>query len=411
MRRLAFVAAAAALACVAGLAVADKLDPRRPASFVVGTPRGVSPMPRVDVRRRAMSDQPLPRIPHKQWNRSVGTRVVEHPPLVGDKGEIVVTTMGGEVSWLDDHGVEVGHVMLGAAGSGPPTLLADGTVVAVSTTGEAIGATKAGVRFRTRLGGERAAGPNAPAPLPLDDGGVVVATATELDALDADGNVRAKATLTEGLAGPLIALGGRVLATTVSGVVYGWTPGREAVRVGSFGGPTDGGAAALDDHTLVAVVDATRIVALDVDRGVSVPRAGPAPGFYLGPLAVRGSVVYGMLQTPTQTFVVGIDAAGQETLRAAVAQQSALAVDGGVAVLVVPAHTGVLVDASGTVAFATPEGGVGVVDPSGVVNLAAETPCARGYGRAGRGSTVAGLTPAGAGGLIVACDSGGVFRY
>jgi hypothetical protein len=335
---------------------------------------------------------------------------LDHPALVGDKGEVVIATSRGELAWLDEHGVEVGHVMLGAGQTGPPTLLADGTVVAVSASGEAVGATKAGVRFHTRIGGERAAGPQAPAPLPLDDGGVVVASATELDALDADGNVRAKTTLPEPIAGPLIALGGRVLCVAVSGVVYGWTPGRESARLGSFGGPTDGGASTLDDHTLVAVVDQTRIVALDVDRGVSVPRAGPAPGFFLGPLAVRAGVVYGMLQTPTQTFVVGIDAAGQETLRAAVAQQMSLALDGGVAVLVVSPHTGVIVDASGTVAFATPDGGIGVVDPSGVVNLASDAPCQRLRANS-RGSSVAGLTPAGAGGLIVACENGTVLRY
>lgn len=410
MRRGTGALAALAVLVLAIGAGAEGLDPRRPASFIVGMPRGVSPTPRVDVRRSALSVPSLPRRLHEAWSRAVGTSSLEHAVLVGDKGEAIVTTSRGELAWLDEHGADVGHVMLGAGQTGPPTLLADGTVVVVSATGEAVGATKAGVRFRTRLGGNRMVGPQAPAPLPLDDGGVVVASGTELDALDAGGAVRATAALREPIAGPLVALGGRVFAVAASGVVYAWTPGREPVRAGSFGGPVDGGASAQGEHTLVAVVEQTRIVALDIDRGVAVPRAGPAPGLYLGPLAVRGSVVYAMMQTPGQTFVVGIDGAGQEIVRAAVAQQAALALDGGVAVLVAPAHTGVLVDASGTVAFATPEGGVGIVEPSGAVNLAAGTPCPL-LRASSRGSAVSGLTPAGPGGLLVACENGTVVRY
>lgn len=410
MRRGPGALAALAVLVLAVFAGAEGLDPRRPASFIVGMPRGVSPTPRVDVRRSGLSDPPFPRRLREAWSRSVGTSSLEHAVLVGDNGEVIVTTSRGELAWIDEHGADVGHVMLGAGQTGPPTLVADGTVVVVSGTGEAVGATKAGVRFRTRLGGDRMAGPNAPAPLPLDDGGVVVASGTELDALDAGGAVRATATLPEPIAGPLIALGARVLAVAASGVVYAWTPGREPARVGSFGGPVDGGASAQGGHTLVAVVDQTRIVALDIDRGVAVPRAGPAPGLYLGPLAVRGSVVYAMMQTPGQTFVVGIDTAGQEILRAAVSQQAALALDGGVGVLVTPPHTGVLVDASGTVAFATPDGGVGIVDPSGAVSLASGTPCPR-LRASNRSAAVAGLTPAGAGRLLVACDNGTVLRY
>ena len=54
------------------------------------------------------------------------------------------------------------------------------------------------MRFRTRLGGERVISGRV-SPLALDDGGVVVATATELTALDSEGNVRSKASLPEPL--------------------------------------------------------------------------------------------------------------------------------------------------------------------------------------------------------------------
>src|SRR5262249_20645582 len=142
-------------------------------------------------------------------------------------------------------------------------------------------------------------------PLPLEDGGVVVATENELDALDASGSIRARAALPKDEIlgsgptekGSLLAAGGRVIAVAKSGVVFAWSPGRDLVRVGSFGGEVDGGATVLDDHTLIGVVDHARIVALDIDRNVASPRTAPTIGMYFGPLAVRQNVVYGQLQT------------------------------------------------------------------------------------------------------------------
>lgn len=406
MKRRVILGVAAATVVLGSIALAEKMDPRRPQNFVVGLPKGPWATPRMDVRRRAMSDVPLPRSLRKDWGRSVGA-AVETPPLVNDKGEIVVVNARGELVWLDDKGGEVSHVVLGTGPSGPPTLLADGTVVVVSTAGEAVGANKAGVRFRVRLGGDRGGGP---APLPLEDGGVVVATASELDALDSSGSVRARATVPEAMVGgALLAAGGKVIAVAASGVAYGWAPGRDVSRLGSFGGQVDGGATVFDDHTLVAVVDSNRIVALDLDRGVPVPRTAPIVGFYLGPLAVRGTTIYGMLETSLQTFVIAIDGAGQEVLRAAVSAPAPTSGGDGGAPTVLP-HAGVIVDAKGTVAFASPEGLTGIVDPAGVVTPAPDVPCMR-LRAAPRSSAVQGILPASAGVLVVACESGMIARY
>jgi len=398
---------ALALTIVGSIALAEKMDPRRPKDFTVGLPKGSWPTARMDVRRRAMTDLALPRTLKKEWSRASGAAGLETSPLVDEKGEIVIVNARGELIWLDDKGGELAHVPLGGA-AGPPTLLADGTVVIVSTSGEAVGAQKTGVRFRTRLGGATGGGP---APLPLEDGGVVAATASELDVLDGhDGSVRARTLLPESMSGgALLAAAGKVIAIAASGVVYGWVPGRDATRLGSFGGQVDGGATVYDDHTLVAVVDVTRIVTLDIDRGVPVPRTAPIVGFYLGPVAVRGKTIYAMLETQVQTFVVAIDGAGQEILRAAVsAPVVTTSGDGGV-VTVLP-HAGVIVDAKGTVAYATPDGQTGIVDPAGVVSPAPDVPCLR-IGTRARSSAVQGLLPAAAGVLIVACESGTIARY
>jgi hypothetical protein len=407
MRRQVLFGIAIAASVVGSIALAEKMDPRRPKDFVVGLPKGSWPTTRMDVRRAAMSDVPLPRSLKKDWSRQTSS-AIETSPLVNDKGEIVSVNARGELIWLDEKGGELSHVPLGTGPSGPPTLLADGTVVVVSTSGEAVLANKSGVRNRVRLGGDRGGGP---APLPLEDGGVVVATASELDALDSSGAVRARATLPEAMSGgALLATAGKVIAVAASGVVYGWSPGRDVARLGSFGGQVDGGATVYDDHTLVAVVDVTRIVTLDIDRGVPVPRTAPIVGFYLGPVAVRGKTIYAMLETSVQTFVVAIDGNGQEVLRAGVsAPQTTSASDGGV-ITVLP-HAGVIVDSKGTVAYATPDGQTGIVDPAGVVNPAPDVPCMRVLGARGRSSAVQGLLPAAPGVIVVACESGTIARY
>jgi len=389
-----------AIVCVASIAAADKLDPRRPADFVVGLPKGPSPTARIDVGRRAQTDVALPRTVRLDWNYDARGATLE-APVVNDKGETaIVNTRSGEITWIDDKGIKLLSASVQTYSStSAPTLLADGTVVIVTGDGRAIGVTKTGKKFEAHLGGDRGA---LVAPLPLEDGGVVVATATELTALDSAGAIRAKTTLPDSLApGALLAAGGRVLAVAGKGVVYAWSVGREAVRVGSFGGDVDGGASVLSDHALVAVVDQNRIVALDLDRGVPVPRAGPTQGAYLGPLAVRGNNVYGMLQTATQTFVVEIDSSGQEVLRASVANSVALTNDAGT--FQPSPHTGVIVDASGTIAFATSEGEVGIV-VSGVVTRAS-SPCT------GHPAKIQALVPAAPGAFIAVCQSGRVARF
>jgi outer membrane protein assembly factor BamB len=407
VKRSIAIASVAGVALLASLALADKFDPRKPADFTVGLPKGTSPTPRVDVKRRAQSPTALPRSMRPEWSpHSLGSVNVEQPPIAGEKGEVAVVNARGELFWIDDKGGELARVVLGTGPSGPPTFLADGTVVVVSNAGEAVGATKNGVRFRTRLGGDR----GGTAPLPLEDGGVVVSTATELDALDSSGSVRARATLSEPVTGALLAAQGRVIATAASGVVYAWTPGKEPVRVGSFGDAIEKSATAIDDHTLVAVVRGSRIMALDLDRGVAVPRTAPTIGIYLGPLAVRGNVVYGMLQTPIQTFVIGVDNAGQEVLRAAVTPPiPIISADGGIT-FVKQETPGVLVDSTGTVAFATGDGTVGIVDPAGVVTPAPNPPCLR-TRLSSRGAAVQGLVPVGPGSFVVACENGSLARY
>ena len=201
---------------------------------------------------------------------------------------------------------------------------------------------------------------------------------------------------------------------TSTGAVYGWTPGREAVRLGSFGAAIDGGAALADGNTLVAVIEGNHLVELDLGRGSRVSRSIAAQGLYLGPPSVRaiagggGSLATLLAYTQTRAMVVSIDPGGQELLRASIATTTpppALA-DGGVAPLVAPPHTGPLVDARGAVAFAAPDGHVGMVGPDGAVDTLGELLCSR----TSRSSGVAGLTALGRGAFAVTCEGGAVAK-
>src|SRR5204862_3801638 len=104
---------ALALTIVGSIALAEKMDPRRPKDFTVGLPKGSWPTARMDVRRRAMTDLALPRTLKKEWSRASGAAGLETSPLVDEKGEIVIVNARGELILLDDKGGGLAHVRLG----------------------------------------------------------------------------------------------------------------------------------------------------------------------------------------------------------------------------------------------------------------------------------------------------------
>ncbi|MEO6572702.1 MAG: PQQ-binding-like beta-propeller repeat protein [Polyangiaceae bacterium] len=396
-------------------ASAQRLDPKRPETLVVGAPRGPSPTDRVDGQRSGFSRFPLPNGALRvSWRRAFG-QATEFAPLSLADGETAVVVGRGELVILADDGTERWRTLLASTAASTPTQLSDGTVVVVTSGGEAVGVRRGVIRFRTRLSGDRSVGGHVSA-LSLEDGGVVVATATELTALDADGGVRARASIPEPMATPLVGALGKVIAITATGVVYGWAPGRDPQRLGTFGGPVDGGATLADSHTLIAVVDATRLAVLDLAHGVVVSRAVAPSGAYLGPPSVRGDTAFVLGQSGGRTFTVAIDPSGQEVTRTLVATSPpVLLADGGTATFTPSAHTGTLIDAAGTIAFAGPEGRLGVVTASGTVETLSESLCARSSNASKGLGTIAAIAPASrahgeSGAMLAICDNGGIVK-
>jgi hypothetical protein len=407
------VLAGAIAFCSGGDADAQKIDPRRPTTLVVGSPRGAAPMQRVDARRSGLSKTALPTAPLKVlWKKPTGL-TLDQPALVGADGTLAVISARGDVMFLDENGDEKATIKVGASQIGPAAMTSDGTVVFTTTTGDAMGVRRASgqqLRFTTRIGGERNL---RAAPLSLDDGGAVVATLTDLVVLDSEGNVRSRVSLPEQIAAPLIAAGDKILVVTNTGAVFGWTPGREALRLGSFGAQIDTGAALTTNGSLLAVIEGNHLAEVDVAHGTRATWSIAPAGMLLGPPAVREipgqqSLAFVSGITHTRGFVLALDSSGQEILRAPVAAfVPSTLTDGGVPPLQVPQqHPGPIVDSRGAIAFASTDGRIGTIAADGALDTLSDAFCTKSTLRSG----VVGLTPFGPGSFAVTCDGGIVAR-
>lgn len=398
------VAAALGLAGAAGagLAIAEggrSIDPLMPTTIVVGTPLGPAPCDRLDPHRTGRSTTALPEDPVELWRRPVSGGL-DLAPVVDQAGRVTAALTVPEVVQLDADGKELWRVRLGTAGAlAPPTLTSDGTAVVVTAEAVAWGLSQSGsIRYSTPLGVN---GRDLTfAPMPTDDGGVVLAAGRELLALGADGSIRARAQLPSRAAGPPILHQGDALVVTERGEAFRYHAPESPRRIGSFNGSPHGGAALADARTLIAVVDARRIVALDLPTGTTHVRTGATDPLtqFDGPAAISASGV--AFTTTYSGLLVGYDAVGDETKRLPLEKQL-LAVDAGPASLMLGTvdlkpSPPVVVDGQGRVAFVRRSGKVGVALPDGRVEVGSDRLCA---------SPIE-LVPAGDRRMLVACRDG-----
>jgi len=403
------------------LALADAIDPASPRTLVVGAPRGAAPSERIDGQRTGQTKTALPTPPVELWRRHLSGGI-EHLPVIDGQGNIAVALTIPEVISLGPDGKEAWRVRTGtAAPVAAPVITSDGTIVVITSAGQAWGISPRGdVRFTTALG---VRGRDVDAtPLALADGGVAIAAGTTMLELDRDGAVRARAALeakdnaSEGrIAGALVAGPEGTLATTESGAVFSFRPPGAPRKVGSFGGSPRKGAALADARTLIAVVDNRSVVALDLRTGLTHVRSSAGVGLgalFDGPVAVgsKGALANLALVVTQGGLLLGLDAAGNERVRVALEKPPAMP-DAGVlggssgqgffgAIELKPSPP-LLVDPEGRVGFARAGGRVGVMEPKGSVAVAGERVC----------SAPIGLLPAGDRRMLVACRDGALWLF
>ncbi len=411
---LAVALVTAGWAALATAAQGQSTQVDRARTLIVGQPAG-SRTDRVDAARTGLSRTPLPASGLRiEWRASTGTSIDDEPLVDARGGSYVVGTRGEAVALARD-GTERWRVPTGALDPGPAVLLSDDTLVFADASGDAIGVREGTVRWRSHFG--RAEGAH-PSPLPLEDGGVVVATDRDLAVLDAQGRQLARTTLPEAMTAPLLSALGQVIAVTVSGTVWGWVPGTpEATRLAGFGSPIEGDAALADGHTLVAIAAGrTTLAAVDLRHAsgnAAVPRAVAIGGLWLGSPAMRGGEATLAMLGPASELAIAIDADGNTLRRSLlIGHVPSGVVDAGAP----PFGAGrpgapLLVDASGTVAFATLEGSVGIaaIGPGGdgAVELLSDA-CPRPIGPSSSSGTVAGLAPLPPRSFLATCRSGTV---
>jgi len=243
-------------------------------------------------------------------------------------------------------------------------------------------------------------------PLALDDGSVVLAGERQLVHVDTDGNVMARAALTDAPVGGLLRWRDGTVVTTESGDVLLWSPPGQPRKLGNVGGnPTRGGVIA-GSRSLVAVVDGRALATLDLRSGATKLLVGD-------PRASRqfdGPVVLDPTGALHVASVVGelLRVVGRGTITRRLALENALLIygaDGGAPLpsmfrrVELEPSPPLVVDGAGRVAFVRASGRVGVVGPRGTADalrLASERFCTKPLG----------VLPAGEGRMLVACRNG-----
>ncbi len=390
------------VSAMASFATAEVVSPLKPTTVVVGTSRGPMTMSKLDPERRGVTSFSLPHTALKVVFRKPLATAFDQPVLVKENGEIVAVSSRGDVYTLTPDGEEKARLIRGGIGVSPAALLADGTVVFVTSRGEAVGVRNNVPTFEVRLVSGATTTPRA-APVPLVDGGVVVAAGNDLVLLDSRGKINARTTLAEPASLPLLFSNGEVIAVGSSGAVFSWTLGGESRRIGAFSGSVQGSVAkTATGHFVGVLTTGSHIAALDPVSGSSLARVVPDKGIFVGHVSTYRDRLFVLSTSSNALFGVSYASTGEELSRTRFATLPAT--DGGAVSSLYP---GPLVDQGGAWAFATQDGTVGTAsaEPGGGVDTVGEKVCPVEL----RGA-VAGLSPSTERTFLVTCRNGTIVK-
>lgn len=347
----------------------------------------------------ASARQLAPRPRRTRWSAQLGARLAA-PPAVDGEGNVVVATVQGDVLRLDERdGRERWRASLGARPSAFAPL-ADGSVAALSASGEVVVVSERHAMRSFALDSAR----DHAAVVALDEGGFVVTADRSLAVLDSGGLVRAIEALPDVPVAAPARIGGALALATRSGLVL-WRQARGPARVVARlpGRPT--AVSALSEGRLGAVLDDRRAVVLSMPSGATVLDTEPQPAVLLAPPTADGASTRLLTFASGRVTALSFDGRGHEVARTAVAiLPTATAPDGG-ALALAPRLLSTRAP-SGPTALAIEDGSLVVVSEAQGVVAWSDAPCASVTGRAG--SAVAALEVARGGALVVACAHGSV---
>lgn len=384
-------ALAPALCAAAGVmatrtATTQALDPTVAQEIRVGSPQGFAPLFRLDAARSGRTRYALPAQPAVLWRQRI-TGSIDLPAAVDERGGIVVAGASGIVQLSKSGVIEWSRSEPAVSG---PVLTTRGERVVLTSNGELLYFTRSGELVRRLQLASAPVRTDAPL-LPLEDGGLLVAAGGDVSRLTAGGSVRHSARFNDEVRALLQAPAGLVIATEL-GDVHGWSPPQPPRKLGSFGGRVSSGAALAGGRRLIASVEQTRLVELDLVTRARRTRVS-VPG-----LLFQGTPVLTATQeTRILSFegtLLGHDANGQETARvpltagAASPDRRPATHFGGAPPL--------LVDGRGACAFALPNAEIGLVTAAGDVRTIREASCL----------DPVSLVPAGPQRVLLACRSG-----
>jgi hypothetical protein len=354
---------------------AQTIDPTIGRRLVFGPSQGPAPMFRLDIGRSGQSSLALPRAP-KLLRRIRIPGGFLHGITVPEPSRILIAHKTAQLSELDEQGKSIWTVKTGAAASQTlPVVTNDGTRLLVNAAGEVIAVGRDG-RLRYRRALQKRQNVRAAAPLPLDDGNVIIALGALLVRLAPDGaelsRIEAPGSVTA-----LAHDGTALYAATESGRIFEWTQLGTLTPRGDFGGRVDDTLTVLPRRRLAAVVDRERLVELDLtSRTTQAYPLGGSSTWVSAPAAARDGR---LLVTTADGFFFAYRDARREALRvpldpllgasAATGQRSGPApvVDatGSVAVILSGIDPAII-DRDGTVRFVS---GAACADPVSLVPL------------------------------------------
>jgi hypothetical protein len=184
-------------------------------------------------------------------------------PVVDSEGAILTANTQGVLTQIDARGVLGWQAELGAAPASAPVILSDLGIVVVTATGEAVAWTPAGQRRWAAELPSRAK--TLPAPLPREDGSLVLAVDYTLVRLDPTGETRLQVTVPE-LPVALLEYGDTTLVVEEQGRVQVWAMDGHLETLGSLGGPVRASAVLAGEH-LIAPVGDGKLMDLELRTG------------------------------------------------------------------------------------------------------------------------------------------------